>query len=133
VSDFEPELGQALFSNSPSGEIELEEHVEAGINLLAKLVAGGDWYSDSTVNVGPEADFDNGTFQMRAYCWCDGERPGHEDGCPPNFRHGDFEARWYKHLHRGASQNRPMPAERWRRILIACLGSISSAGDDDGR
>lgn len=121
---FEPELGQALFSNTPWRPVEAERHVIAGIDLLDELIpadvenAGG----GRTQNSGAR-EFDNGIFEMRSYCWCDGEGD-HEAGCPPNFRYGDFEVCWYKHSHRGASQNRPMSLDEWHRVLTACLTSI---------
>lgn len=128
MSGFEPELGQAVFSNSPWAEHDAEDHVIAGVDALCFIAAGEDREKLAIFNHGPAGNIDNGTFELRAYCWCDGEQEGHEDGCPPNFRFPgrDFEVRWYKHSSRGASQNRPMPREEWRRILIACLGSLST-------
>jgi hypothetical protein len=123
VSAFEPELGQAIFSNSPWGEVETPSYVSGGIDYLGFCVSDGYHEKDPTANSGCEP-FDNGTFQMRPYCWCDGEGEGHEDGCPPNFVCGDFEARWYKHARRGASQNKHVSMKEWRQIMVRCLTSL---------
>jgi hypothetical protein len=120
-----PELGQAVFSNSPWGEHETPGYVTEGILLLASFVACGDHAKDPTANMGPQADFDNGTFAMRAYCWCDGEATGHENGCPPNFKYRAFEARWYKHASRGESCNFVPSYGAWRKAMIACLESLA--------
>lgn len=121
---FEPELGQAVFSNSPWGEVDTPDYVTEGIGLLTSITAEGDWERDVTGNHGPAGNLDNGTFALRAYCWCDGDEKGHENGCPPNFQCGDFEARWYKHAGRGASQNREVTAREWGSIIVRCLRSL---------
>lgn len=120
VSGFEPELGQALFGG-PWETVEMEDHVRAGIDALSFLIAGDDFARLHITNSGAE-EFDNGTFELRSYCWCDGGQ--HPDGCPPNFKYGDFEARWYKHSGRGSSQNRPVPLVEWREILACCVASL---------
>lgn len=119
---FDPELGQ-LFSNSPWGDFETPRYVSDGISILGDMVSDGMYENDPTCNSGCEP-FDNGTFQMRPYCWCDGEREGHDGGCPPNFVFGELEARWYKHAKRGASQNRHVTREEWLEVLTTCLTSI---------
>lgn len=122
---YEPELGQLAWSNSEWYEHEMESHVEAGIALLGLLIADGDWERDCTGNHGPAGNIESGAFEIRGYCWCDGEAAGHENGCPPNFKFGDFECRWYKHLGRGSTQSRIMPFSEWRKIMSECLASLS--------
>lgn len=43
--------------------------------------------------------YENDTFALRSYCWCDGNL--HKDGCPPNFQYNDIRISWYKHHQRG--------------------------------
>lgn len=124
MSKYEPELGQMLFSNSRWNQLDTPSYVTEGLGLLGAIISQGRFAYDPTGNVGPEADFENDVFAMRAFCWCDGDFAGHEDGCPPNFVCGDFVAGWYKHSQRGASQNREMPIQEWARMMTACLASL---------
>lgn len=128
---YKPELGQALFSNSPWGKVETPPYVIAGIDLIAATISGGEYVRDPTNNIGCDGNFENDVFAMRGYCWCDGGLEGHEEGCPPNFQCGDFEARWYKHSHRGTSQNRPVTTEEWRAIVQRCLSSLESTASHE--
>lgn len=122
---FEPELGQAVFSNSPWEEVEMQSFVENGLRYLADAVAQGDWNKNPAANVA--AEFGNDVFELRSYCWCDGTREGHEDACPPNFKCEDFEARYYKYLGRGSSQNKHISFEEWNEIMQRCLASLSNS------
>jgi hypothetical protein len=133
MSRYEPELGQAIFSNTPWGEIEMQEMVEWGIALLGEIVTpltepqpNGE-YLDPCANTGTE--FENDVFSIRAYCWCDGER--HPEGCPPNFEYREgpsksviFSACWYKYLGRGGSQSRELTPPQWAYIVRRCLESV---------
>lgn len=121
---FEPELGQFAFSNTEWKREELDDSVRAGIELLADLVTKGEGYRFVS-NYGAEP-FDNGTFSLSAYCWCDGAAEGHEDGCPPNFKYGDFEVAWYKHIGRGASQSRELDWSEWWPIFVQCVRSVAA-------
>jgi hypothetical protein len=123
---FEPELGQEVFSNSPWHSTPMQHFVESGLGTLGDLVSEGEWGNDPTVNTG--ALFANEVFALRAYCWCDGEAKGHENGCPPNFEfkcEPPFTARWYKHVGRGNSQERPLTVKEWLLILTACVESLA--------
>jgi hypothetical protein len=127
MSTFEPELGQIIFGNAGSSfEFEMQYHVDAGIHALGALVAplceGG---YDPTSNTG--AEYANSTFVLRAYCWCDETRSGHEEGCPPNFVCGDFAATWYKHAGRGHSQSRLLSEKEWLSIMTRCLSSLEAS------
>ena len=97
-----------------------DNYVQRGIEMLGSLVAGGDPEKNPCSNSG--ASFKNGTFELNAYCWCDGEQ--HPDGCPPNFKCGDFSAEWYNHVNRGFIQSRRISAQEWGDIIIKCIGSL---------
>lgn len=132
MTTFEPELGQALFSNSGTERQVLPVYMERGLEALAEAIekkrygAKADGWCALTTNSGdPEYVCD--VFAMRAYCWCDGA-PGHEEGCPPNFEHrgSGLVVRWYKWLGRGTSVNRVPSRKEWRRILAECQNAVEA-------
>lgn len=131
--EFFPELGQMLFSNGGWQEHDLPEYMVSGLMTLACAIEA-QRYGDAadgtrilTSNYGEE-DFCSDVFSMRSYCWCDGELTGHEQACPPNFEMpgADVVVRWYKHVGRGASVNRPVSALEWARLLVCCLEAVVS-------
>ena len=67
--------------------------------------------------------FNNKVFTIHHYCWCDGENPEHKVSCSPNFKCGDFQVNWYKHLGR-SMEYKDISAEEWRKIMIKCLQSL---------
>lgn len=76
------------------------------------------------VNTG---SYDNYLFSFNSYCWCDGEKEGHEKGCPPNFifKNSGVEINWYKHIGRGISANiDELSPLNWYLILNACIMSL---------
>lgn len=131
-----PELGQML--NGYYNGYETPGYVSTGIHSIDELISEhfyavrpvtqthGTYASSdlwATSNSGWTHELPEGApFAMRAYCWCDGERQGHEDGCPPNFHHfeSDFQAFWYKHSNRGQSCNQDISSADWRKIQRQC-------------
>jgi hypothetical protein len=116
---FTPEIGQYAFSGSPWGEWSMSRRVYRFMRDLGEKLADS-FGRAPTGNTGEH--FENEVFSMRAYCWCDGDR--HPDGCPPNFKCGDFEVRWYKYLGRGSSMNRNIGAEELAEIERRCMESL---------
>lgn len=127
---FEPELGQMLWSNSEFFRHEVPPFIESCLDALGDLVSEGQYQANPTCNNG--AEFSNDVFQMRAYCWCDGEAEGHTDGCPPNFICGDLAISWYKHSHRGASMSREVNFGEWKTIFTKCVNSLEVRDGRDG-
>ena len=123
------ELGQMLFSNSPIPEYEAD-WASTGIIMLAEYIQEmrGDSYPLSSN--GGEVPYESDIFDMRTYCWCDGDREGHENGCPPNFKHHDsgLILNWYKHCGRGITSNKEINQEitkkEWFNILQECMDSL---------
>lgn len=92
------------------------------------------------------AAFENETFALRDYCWCDGrvhpetvseddeeaweaamERSGGTStGCPPNFIHhaSGITATWYKHLGRDLRASREISVDELGHILRDCAASL---------
>jgi hypothetical protein len=132
----EPELGQML--NGYYHGYEPPGYVNTGYNTIDALLSehlysvrevnhdygvSASWDMYATANTGWIHELPEGApFAMRAYCWCDGSRQGHGDGCPPNFHHfaSDFRAYWYKHGTRGRSCNRDISSADWRKIQREC-------------
>lgn len=128
---FTPELGQMAFSNGPWQSHPMPPFIERGLMDIAETIAekrNDEGYL--TGNWGEEP-WESEVFSMRTYCWCDGDRPGHEEDCPPNFVHHatGFTASWYKHVGRGASVSADISRGMWRDIVTACL--MDAAGQHD--
>jgi hypothetical protein len=71
------------------------------------------------------AEFENDIFSMKAFCWCDGDIKGHEEGCPPNFLHKKtgFCVEWYKYLGR-STEHSEISQKEFRKIIAECLESL---------
>ena len=139
---YQPELGQMAFGAN-FHPVPMAGRVQAGLARLGAAAAPEtDSGADPTDNSG--ANFVNGVFAIRAFCWCDGNADGHAEGCPPNFDFagGTFAlegtsepvvlaplvADWYKYLGRGGSQSRRVSGPEWARIEAVCAASISGSG-----
>lgn len=111
---------------------ETPSYVTDGLRLLDALWAeryeGGRDLHPRTSNHGGR-EIITATFDLRAYCWCFGEREGHEEGCPPNFRHHGtgLEVEWYKHAERGSTITTVPSATEWAAILRDCMDAVASA------
>lgn len=127
---FTPELGQmdagATYTSTPT-----PPYVTDGLGVLDALYGerfeGGEDLHARTSNHGGSPILTD-VFEMRAYCWCDGDTPGHEESCPPNFRHtaSGFEANWYKHASRGETCSRDITAVEWAQMLAECIQSLTA-------
>lgn len=125
---FDPELGQLLtgatFTQTPT-----PHYVTAGFSILdalyADLFEGGKDHHARVANHGGSPIITD-TFEMRPYCWCDGETEGHEEGCPPNFVHhpSGFQAHWYKHAERGETCNQAPTPLQWAAVLRQCIDAV---------
>ncbi len=120
----EPELGQLIWSNSPTQEFEAEAKVQLFIEVLGCLIEEGG-LSDSYVPGNSGDSYENDVFQMRSYCWCDGDR--HPQGCPPNFVWRGFQVSWYKYVGRSITQNRGLTSEEYLTMTYECFRSVYQA------
>ena len=122
----EIELGQALFSNSSFHEHDVPDYIDEGLALIARAVKEKRNDSGLLISNDGEEKFVNDIFALRSFCWCDGDRKGHEEECPPNF--SDFisglNITWYKYLGRGESMNKEVTLREWTEILSRCLRSL---------
>lgn len=122
------ELGQALFSNAYTHS-HTADWATSGIGFLAETIAktrGEDYFLDANYGADP---YENDTFVMRSYCWCDGGIPDHADFCPPNFvyKPTGLTISWYKHAGRGITADRSQP-DNWSEIILDCLQSVTLQG-----
>jgi len=132
MSNYEPELGQAMFDNHYQ-QFSVPELAVAVLRAIGDEVERVEWnrtqkqFDAPTGNNGGE--YETPVFRMEAYCWCDGEGEGHENGCPPNFKWRDVEICWYKYLGRGMSSNTELTPNLINEMLTECLKSIEASHD----
>jgi hypothetical protein len=127
------EISQILLTNTETQEFEADWATN-GLDAIAEVIAEHRGHQRDKYSYGPlltanegDDDFENETFAMRTYCWCDGGRIGHEDSCPPNFVHKPtgIVITWYKHSGRGITANVDwIPALSWHRIINECIESV---------
>lgn len=108
-------------------KLAMQDMVEAGLTLLGEMARPLCHDASPCRNSGEE--YENETFALRAYCWCDGGL--HPHGCPPNFEYKPlgFTVRWYKCLGRGVEQNMELTSVQWLKVVQDCLKSIESQLD----
>lgn len=96
---------------------------QSAMAFLADLVGQLKGMESPASNTGTE--FENEVFSIHAYCWCDGNKAGHEDDCPPcfDYKMGGFWADWYKHVNRDFECAEISP-EGLREIMVKCLESL---------
>ena len=87
-------------------------------NGLAETAGGG---LGGTYGYG--CPFENGTFTMTPYCWCEKEACPQCEQDAPNFEHkrSGSTVRWYKYIGRGMEVTLTQP---WSSILIDCIRSL---------
>lgn len=127
------EIGQIVLTNGMTHSHEAD-WATAGLDAIAEIIREHRGEATGKFDNGPlltsndgEPEFSNDTFSMRTYCWCDGDRIGHQDGCPPNFIHNrtGIEVSWYKHSSRGITANVDwLSALTWHRIVNECIESV---------
>lgn len=119
------ELGQWLFQGSEMHEFEAYWATDGLVFLGDEIEKRYPEYQSLGGNYGGD-QFENDTFIMKNYCWCDGDREGHEEGCPPNFVHKptNLIITWYKHCGRGITANQELTYLEWSKIVENCTQSL---------
>jgi len=116
-----PELGQMAFGQ-PWKSYKASELLIAALKHIRDEMERVYWNNnqedihDPFDNTGGE--YKNDTFEVQAYSWDD------EKEQPYNFKWGDVEISWYKHLCRGTSVNKPMTPALINKMLNECLKSL---------
>ena len=116
-------FAQALFNQQTSSEWADENtitailvYIEEELCRIMENISQED-YDDPFQNSGNVAGFKTETFEVHAYDW------GNENQ-PYNFKWGDFEVSWYKHVRRGLECNRPITNNELNLMLEQCLESL---------
>ena len=117
------ELGNFVFGHS-RGEFQIER----GVGFEEELERLFNSYDPKRDNSWREygSDFENETFMVHRYCWCE------EDDCPwcnaekPNFLYKPlgFEIMWYKYPLRDSYSNAKISLNKFRKIIDDCIGSL---------
>lgn len=133
---------QNVCDKEDSGEVHVVEANEdneivsnfiiTGISMLGSLIElkgkeeGKDSYNPCQNN---GSSFVCNAFSMEAYCWCDGDTKGHEEGCPDNFYCSETgaNASWYKHIGRGTEFD-PKDYSVWAKTFEICLRGVLNSG-----
>lgn len=107
---------------------DMDEYVELGLFTIGALLES-DAEGNPAGNTG--AIYEGDKFAIRAFCWCDGDRRGHDPECPPNFEHyaTNFRCEWYKHASRGNRQSRSISRTEWASIMADCMHEIVAGRD----
>lgn len=82
------------------------------------------------------ACYENDTFMMHTFCWCEREDCPWCGGEMPNFwyKPTDFKVWWYKYIGRSVRFNRPISIRECAEILSNCLsGKEGETVEGDGK
>jgi hypothetical protein len=109
-----------------SDSANIKRFVQSNINILGNLI---EKKTGSNPAGNTSAEFENDVFRMKAYCWCEGEQAGHEEGCDDGFdyKKGEGYAAWYKHANRGFFYDEDLSLEEWRNIFEECFKSLEDS------
>jgi len=74
-------------------------------------------------------DFENETFMIHHFCWCEEPDCKWCNGTEPNFRHKKtgFKVNWYKWIGRDM-QSTKISCKKWKEIEEDCIKSLRNAG-----
>lgn len=131
MSDYSPELGQAIFGQ-PHKEHQVPEIMDAALMRIHREITRVLWniMQDQFDPFIDGAAFRCAVFGVWAYDWGEGEQPY-------NFKHpsSGLEVSWYKHSWRGLSANMDISPDLAALVLDDCLaacqaleGSITDSG-----
>lgn len=114
------ELGNIAFGHS-RGQYPIDDRMGylEDFEPLLEAVGDGSCYG---------AHFENDTFEMHPYCWCDEETcPQCGTGKQYNFLHkpSGFAVRWYKYAFRDSYMNQEAGRERFVEIVADCIASLN--------
>lgn len=133
MSEYQPELGQAIFGQ-PHQQYEVPEFVEAALAMLDREMERvwcnahqmNERYSSPFSNTGGRYE-ETPVFSVHAYDWSENEQQW-------NFRWGDIQISWYKYLGRGMSANVGITPDIAAAMLKECLEAVRALeAPDDAR
>jgi len=121
MGEYEPEIGQILFGQ-PFKQFAVSELCEAALVMIESEIERVMWnahqaeYPSPFRNTG--SSFECDAFMVEAYRW------GDQSDQTFNFKWGDVEISWYKHLGRGMSSNIELTPGIIDRMLTDCLAAV---------
>ncbi len=127
MNQYEPEIGQALFGQ-PHQPFATDSYIEAALQMISEELKRVMWninqkeYNSPFDNTGNR--FECNAFKVHAYSWGD-------DPQPWNFKWGNIEISWYKHLGRGMSSNKEINPAIAAKMLNQCLETIRKYETDN--
>lgn len=137
-------------------ELTLDADADIAEGLLwaiAELVIGrpdteAPKYTINVLGANSGAVYQNATFGIRDYCWCEGSHHGEIPGtegrgldddegmpaCPPNFVHfaTGITVEWYKRIGRSMYSNRDLNHAQWQVIALDCIESVIRDREENG-
>jgi len=123
MSEYEPELGQAVFGQ-PYKEYEISnllyaalQRIDTELDRVMGNVTQKEYHSPFA-NSGN--DFKCDAFEVHAYSWDETIEQEY------NFKWRDIEISWYKYLGRGMSVNRVMSNDYIAQMLDDCLLALEN-------
>jgi len=110
------ELGNMIFGHS-RGEYKVDRYWEFAIHFLLEY-ANFSHYGE---------DFENDTFKMYPYCWCNKKDCNYCNANLPNFLHKKtgFKLWWYKYPLRDSYMNIDISLHKFLEIILDCINSGS--------
>lgn len=137
MSNYEPELGQAVFGQ-PHQTFQCPNYLEQALKSIRNVMeVNKTCGSDYTPFDNSGERFKNDVFEANAYDWSECRCEGSWDddwtqdkctcGWQPqlyNFKWKDVEVSWYKYLGRGMSVNRQVSEAETQTLLSECLKSL---------
>jgi hypothetical protein len=123
---YEPEMGQMAFGQ-PWQSVECPEYIVAlleGIREEVRRIGGNEYQHefDPFSDWGDADIFNNqhkdSGFEVWPYSWND------EEAQKYNFKHGDIEISWYKHMGRGTSINKVISPDEAVLMFNECIKNL---------
>lgn len=110
----------------PAGMFGANEHDSSLDTVLRDIAVAASNDPDGEWAEKYGTDFENDTFMMHRFCWCDDDDCQWCMGDEPNFRYkpSGFEVIWYKFIGRDVKTEGMPPAD----LLERCLASLGAGG-----
>lgn len=122
MSEFQPEIGQALFGQ-PHQMHTVPDIWDAALCYLRESLDRVMWNREQREYASPFCNTGNSfecpTFKVDAYDWDDERKQ------PFNFKWRHVEISWYKYLGRGMSANVKLSPDLAAQMLAECLPAVS--------
>ena len=127
MSEYEPELGQAIFGQ-PYQEYGVPDIWDSALCFIRDRLDTVMWNKHQKEYDSPFGNTANSfkcdVFEVEAYSWNDNYDQ------PYNFKWRDVEISWYKYLGRGMSANQELTPDRASEMLVECLARLQKVDQE---